>query len=189
MQDYDEIYPKCSHLTEIELSVSGARHITLDNSYQSPELCYVLRERFGIFSTGTICTNRKGWDKNIMDLPSNSDCGSYKFGYDDVLQILCVQWKDSKVVNVVSSVVDNNVETVQCQIGSKQQNFLCPTVLRKYQSFMFGVDKGNQLRAAGGGFALKAHFKKWYKKGFFAILDMMLLNAYIAWNILQCLSQ
>jgi hypothetical protein len=48
---------------------------------------------------------------------------------------------------------------------------------------MFGVDKADQLRAAGGGFALKAHYKKWYKKGFFAILDCMLLNAYIAWNL------
>ena len=29
---------------------------------------------------------------------------------------------------------------------------------------MFGVDKGDQIRAHGGGFATKAHFKKWYKK-------------------------
>jgi len=29
---------------------------------------------------------------------------------------------------------------------------------------------------------LNAHYKKWYKRGFFAILDMMLMNAYISWN-------
>jgi hypothetical protein len=34
-----------------------------------------------------------------------------------------------------------------------------------------------------GGFARKAHFKKWYKKSFFAILDCMLLNALVAWNL------
>jgi hypothetical protein len=31
---------------------------------------------------------------------------------------------------------------------------------------MFGVDKGDQMRVHGGGFATKAHFKKWYKKQF-----------------------
>jgi len=35
----------------------------------------------------------------------------------------------------------------------------------------------------GGGFARKAHFKKWYKKAFLAVLDCMLLNALIAWNL------
>jgi hypothetical protein len=48
---------------------------------------------------------------------------------------------------------------------------------------MFGVDKGDQMRLHMGGFARKAHFKKWYKKSFFAILDCMLLNALIAWNL------
>ena len=48
---------------------------------------------------------------------------------------------------------------------------------------MFGVDKGDQIRLHGGGFARKAHFKKWYKKSFMAVLDCMLLNSLIAWNI------
>jgi len=48
---------------------------------------------------------------------------------------------------------------------------------------MFGVDKGDQIRMHGGGFARKAHFKKWYKKAFFAVADCMLLNSLIAWNL------
>jgi len=48
---------------------------------------------------------------------------------------------------------------------------------------MFGVDKGDQHRVTGGGFAQKAHYKKWYKKAFMAILDCMLLNTYVAWNM------
>ncbi|CAB9496595.1 unknown protein [Seminavis robusta] len=48
---------------------------------------------------------------------------------------------------------------------------------------MFGVDKGDQIRVHGGGFANKAHFKKWYKKIYLGILDCYLLNAYIAWNM------
>ena len=48
---------------------------------------------------------------------------------------------------------------------------------------MFGVDKGDQFRMHGGGFSNKAHFKKWYKKTYLAILDCMLMNAVFAWNM------
>jgi hypothetical protein len=48
---------------------------------------------------------------------------------------------------------------------------------------MGGVDKGDQMRMHRGGFASKAHFKNWYKKQFFGILDCMLLNARVAWNL------
>ena len=54
---------------------------------------------------------------------------------------------------------------------------------RKYQKGMGGVDRGDQHRETGAGFCRKAHFKKWYKKSFFAICDFMLLNSFIAWNI------
>jgi hypothetical protein len=48
---------------------------------------------------------------------------------------------------------------------------------------MFGVDKGDQIRVQGGGFSNKAHFKKWYKKTYLAILDCMMMNSLIAWNM------
>jgi hypothetical protein len=47
---------------------------------------------------------------------------------------------------------------------------------------MFGVDKGDQLRARGGGFGSKAHFKKWYKKILLGLFDVFLLNAYVLYN-------
>ena len=48
---------------------------------------------------------------------------------------------------------------------------------------MYGVDRGDQYRECGGGFAKKAHYKKWYKKAYFAVLDFMLLNGFFAWNM------
>lgn len=33
-----------------------------------------------------------------------------------------------------------------------------------------------------GEYANKAHFEKWYKKAFMAILDFMLLNSFFVWN-------
>jgi hypothetical protein len=48
---------------------------------------------------------------------------------------------------------------------------------------MDGVDCGDQYRECGSGFAKKAHFKKWYKKAYFAVLDFMLLNGFFTWNM------
>jgi hypothetical protein len=49
------------------------------------------------------------------------------------------------------------------------------------------VDKGDQYRARGGGFANKAHFKKWYKKILLGLFDIMLLNAFVCYNM--CLEE
>jgi hypothetical protein len=48
---------------------------------------------------------------------------------------------------------------------------------------MYAVDKGDQKRAQFGGFSVKAHFKKWYKKQFLGILDCMLMNGHVGWNM------
>ena len=167
----------------LDESPYGARHITLDNRYQSPLLCFVLRERYGILSTGTCRINRIGWDNKIMTLKKSQQRGDSLFAYDDIRRIMTVQWNDSKVVNLVSSVIDNSMTTVSRQQGRRKLDYPCPTVMTKYHREMGGVDKADQHRAAGGGFALKAHYKKWYKKGYFALLDCMLLNAWLGWNI------
>ncbi len=35
----------------------------------------------------------------------------------------------------------------------------------------------------GGSFIDNSHFKKWYKKGFLEVLDFMLVNSCVAWNM------
>jgi Transposase IS4 len=163
--------------------VNGARHVALDNRYQCPELAMILREKFKIHSTGTCRQNRKGWNKELMNLTKKNGRGSYKFMVDKDNNIVCCQLVDSKVVNVVSSIMTTEVSKVKRQIGSKKEEFPCPWIVTKYQKNMQGVDKSDQMRAAGGGFAAKAHYQKWYKRVYFAILDMMTLNSLIAWNL------
>ena len=48
---------------------------------------------------------------------------------------------------------------------------------------MDGVDRGDQHRVMGAGFANVAHFKKWYKKTFMGIADFSFLQAFTAWNL------
>ena len=168
-----------------EKCTDGARHVTMDNRYQCPELAFTLRQKFRVYSTGTCRVNRKGWDKSFFDLTKkNDDRGTYKRAYDKRNMLQCVQWVDSKSVQFVSSLTNNwSVGTVRRQVGSTSKVIPCPSVVKHYQETMFGVDKGDQFRARGGGFANKAHFKKWYKKIFLGCLDLMLMNAYVCFNM------
>ena len=109
--------------------------------------------------------------------------GTMKLIHDTENGVICGQWVDSKVVNFVSSYEDIGYGTVNRQIGSKKIEFNCPNILKMYQQTMGAIDRGDQMRVQGGGFATHVHFKKWYKRTYLAILDCMLLNAYIAWNL------
>ena len=67
--------------------------------------------------------------------------------------------------------------------GADNLNLFVEKSLQRYQEGMNGVDRGDQSRECGAGFAAKAHYKKWYKKGDMAVQDFMLLNSFYAWNM------
>ena len=61
----------------------------------------LLRERAGIYSTGTVRSNHKGWDKKLMtfgDRGRKAQRGDCKLVVDRRNEIICEQWMDSKVV-------------------------------------------------------------------------------------------
>ena len=167
----------------LQHSTNGSRHIALDNRYQCPELAFILREKYRVLSTGTCRSNRIGWNKAMFNFTKGMEKGLYKFGYDKVNRVLCTQWVDSKAVNCVSTLIDSTVGEVGRQRGSLRQMRPCPNIMKMYQGTMYGVDKGDQMRMHFGGFSNKGHYKKWYKKSFLAVLDMMLLNSKLGWNM------
>ena len=169
--------------TKMHECVDGARHITMDNRYQCPQLAGLLLKRYDIYSTGTSRLGRVGWDKLIFNLKKSMAKGTMKIAIDKANGVLCLQWVDSKVVQCVTTKVNTRVGSVGRQQGTKKEPIPCPEAIIDYQENMYGVDKGDQIRAHFGGFSSKAHYQKWYKKGFFAILDMMLMNSYISWNM------
>jgi len=169
--------------TKMHECVDGARHITMDNRYQCPQLAALLLKRYDIYSTGTSRLGRVGWDKQYFNLRKKQPKGTMKLAVDKTNGVLCTQWVDSKVVQCVTTKLNAKIGEVERREGQKKQPIPCPEAMIDYQRHMYGVDKGDQIRAHFGGFSSKAHYKKWYKKGFFAILDMMLMNAYISWNM------
>ena len=81
----------------------GMREIYMDNRYTAPELFVLLREKYQILACGTIRSNRKGWDSNIMNLKKSSPCGTSLVKYNPTNKILFGQWNDNKVVSFIST--------------------------------------------------------------------------------------
>ncbi len=117
-----------------------------------------------------------------MTLKKNnlSQRGVYKMAISEQFGIGAVQWIDSKVVNCVSSVLDFTEQKIYRQIGPNKEEFSCPGMMVLYQENLSGVDRIDQMRIEG--LASVSHFKKWYKKALFAVIDMMLLNGLHLWN-------
>ena len=75
------------------------------------------------------------------------------------------------------------VSEVSRRTGATIIKVPCPNDVILYQKYMDGVDRGDQHRVVGAGFANVAHFKKWYKKAFLGICDFGFLQAFTAWNL------
>ena len=164
--------------------INGSRRLFLDNRYTAASLLIQLREQYDILCSGTTRANRIGWPKDQMNLSKkDDDRGTSKVLYDKVNKILVTQWVDSKVVSCTSTLNVSGLVDVKRRSGSTILNLLVERSLKLYQEGMDAVDRGDQYRELGAGFASKSHYKKWYKKAFFAVLDFMLLNSFFAWNM------
>ena len=162
----------------------GLRSLFTDNRYSSPPLFVLLREKYGILCSGTTRKNRIGWPKDQMDMCKKTVIrGESEVLYDDVNKVLVVQWMDNRVVSLTSTLEVSGEVPVQRRSGSELLQLTVEKSLRQYQHYMDGVDRGDQYREMGGGFAKKSHYKKWYKKAYFAVLDFMVLNSFFAWNM------
>lgn len=161
----------------------GMRRLFMDNRYTAAPLFILLRERFDILCAGTTRKNRIGWPKDQMNMPKSAPRGSNMVLYDKTNKVLVLQWKDNKVVSCTSTLGVSGLVPVKRRVGPNVVEFQVEKALRAYQEYMDAVDRGDQIREVGSGFASKAHYKKWYKKAFFAVIDFMLLNSLFAWNM------
>ena len=97
--------------------------------------------------------------------------------------MVATRWKDSRILQTISTVMKSGADVVARRVGSTVINVSCPNDIIEYQKHMGGVDKGNQHRVMGAGFANVFHFKKWYKKAFMGLADFSFLQAFSALNL------
>ena len=169
--------------SQINNDKDGCRYIMMDNRYAAPQLLAIMLSNYNIRGVGTCKASRTGYDSERLQLPKNAERGTFKRLIDPRLGMIITRWRDSKTLQTVSTVMKHGKSIIQRRVGSKIIDVVCPNDIILYQQGMGGVDRGDQHRVVGAGFANVAHFKKWYKKAFFGIADFCLLQAFTAWNL------
>jgi hypothetical protein len=86
-----------------------------------------------------------------MNMNSKAVRGSTLMAYDKTNAILIGQWNNNKIVGFCSSLNECGMGTAKQRVGSNRLDFPCPLALRHYQTYMFGIDKGDQIRGHWGG--------------------------------------
>ena len=131
---------------------------------------------------GTCKASRKGFPKDELVVDKKSDRGTYVRLVDKRLGMVATRWKDSRILQVVSTFMKKGIHDVTRRTGANLINVTCPNDIIMYQKNMGGVDRGDQHRVMGAGFANVSHFKKWYKKAFLGVYDFGLLNLHVIYD-------
>ena len=133
--------------------------------------------------TDDTCKARIGFELDRLQLEKGAERGTFKTLVDKRLAMVITQWKDSKTLQTVSTVMCKDAQTIQCRNGSTIIDVTCPNDIVMYQNNMGDVDHGDQHKVIGSSFDNVAHFKKWYKQAFLGIADFSLLQAFTVSNL------
>ncbi len=154
--------------SDLANDTDGYRELYMDNRYSSPSLFILLREKYGLLSCGTIRSNRKGWNPELMNLKKSSPRGTSVLKYDPTNKILFGQWNDNKVVSFISTLGLFGMSTIQRRVGPEKINFEIPEALKLYtkDNYMGGVDNLDKDKCIGGlfgtGWVLWASLTLWW---------------------------
>ena len=148
-------------------SIDGCRYIFMDNRYACPQLLALMNTSYNIRGVGTCKANRKGFDSDGLKVPNNSQRGTYVRKVDDRLGMVITRWKDSRVLQIVSTIMKKGIGTVQRRVGKDKIDVRCPNDIIEYQKHMGGVDRGDQHRVVGANqFLASIHgVEYWSKRG------------------------
>lgn len=101
--------------------------------------------------------------------------------------ILAVQWVDNKLVTMLSS-IDNANEYVEVKRKKKTDNkwndltVKQPFVIHRYNRFMNGVDRSDQILAK---YNLLRKCLRWWKTMFYHLIDIATVNGFILFKEIQ----
>ena len=166
----------------------GRRLLITDRYYTSVTMVQQLRT-MGFNFVGTIQKNRLGWCHEVeypaAKRPKTTPRGVFKMATahrDEGLTAL--GWMDNRPVYFLSSHVPRDIVTIKRREKNGDVTSVpCPRMVKIYQDFMSGVDKHDQLRLQSYSIQLCTRFRKYYKSLFLGLVDMVLVNCYIAHNL------
>lgn len=162
---------KCLTSKVINFLIEGLQnkghHLYMDSYYTNYDNIIELSKAM-IGVTGTVKKTSKNLPnafKNLKKLPR----GEYKSLKNG--NILCIIWQDTKLVRMMSN-IDSSQEII---IGDRKK----PEMVRKYNLYMGGVDKGDQFSSFYNN---ENRLVKWWMRIFISLLDIALMNSFILFS-------
>lgn len=158
--------------------------IFFDNWFNSINLQVYLYKN-GLLPLGTVRLNRVP----NAEMPSEKDLKKIGRGamvekvatVDDV-KLSIVSWYDNKVVNLLSAFVGSEPVSTKRRYFRKDKEFrdiTSPQSVDVYNKHMGGVDLLDSLL---GLYRIRIRSRQWYKKIFFHMIDMCIVNAWLLWR-------
>lgn len=123
--------------------------VYFDNYLQPSNYFFYLKEKFNIYSLGTLRSNRLEGCSLISDkelLKKGRGQHDFKSIGD---KFIIVKWADSKCILVGSTIYGiapvGTVLSRYCKEEEKKKQIPCPSLILEYNKHMGGVDKSNSL--------------------------------------------
>uniref|UniRef100_A0A1B6E2D2 PiggyBac transposable element-derived protein domain-containing protein n=2 Tax=Clastoptera arizonana TaxID=38151 RepID=A0A1B6E2D2_9HEMI len=143
----------------------------MDNYYNSILLAAKLLSK-ETYCTGTLRVDRKYIPADIK--ADNLTMGGTITRYGE--GIMVGKWKDQRAIVYLSTEHENDMVTV---INKRKVKVLKPLPIVKYNGFMKGVDRSDQMQAY---YPMERKTLQWSKKMFIHTIQMMIVNAYYLFN-------
>lgn len=156
-------------------------HVYTDRYYTSPELANELLD-MKCYMTGTVMTHRLGLPNNMKEKGKKLQKGEILSERKDNLLIL--SWRDKRVVHMLSTKGNGSVNEMT-DVPSKWPNkppTKKPNVVLDYIKLMGGVDRSDHFISS---YQFMRRTKKWYRKVFFWLLEVSVVNSYIIYSEVQ----
>ena len=151
----------------------------MDNYYSSPALFSALKQ-VGFGACGTVRINRRGMPKQVTAAKlkkGEMTSSEVKKG------MLALKWQDKRPVNMLSTIHDNSRVTKRRRTrlaAGGIEEVEKPTMVDRYNTYMGGVDKGDQLMSYYGFIHRTV---KWWRRAFFHLFENAIVNAYILYRL------
>ena len=146
-----------------------------DNYYSSPQLFMDLWY-LGTGATGTVRPYRKGIPNLIKNtsLSNRGDTSTVNYG-----PLSCLKYQDAKTVYLISTTeTSENVLTGRHDFRTNEAK-VRPSMVHAYDLKMGAVDRNNQMVE---NYKLNIKTLKWWKKLFFHLINVAIVNAYIIYK-------
>ncbi|XP_052771220.1 piggyBac transposable element-derived protein 4-like [Mya arenaria] len=151
--------------------LSKGHHVYMDNYYTSPELFSEL-DVLNTYACGTLRVNRIGTPKAIqLKRKLNEGECIYRTGNN----MLAMKFKDKRDVHMLSTIHNPMMSVLWKKKHGTDINVRKPSAIVDYCKHMGGVDLLDQF---GQYNTVARKTKKWWRKLFFHIMNICIVNAY-----------